>query len=116
MMLLETLALTSKDLARSRAFYAGKLGFTVVEERAHRSFVIDAGGVKLHVAAEGTRSPLAQAEPRLIFRTSELMRRCMALRDQGVSVEGPRQIEDGVIAELSDPDGHPITLVERGVQ
>src|SRR5256885_2412208 len=116
MIRLETLALTSKDLARSRAFYAGKLGFKVLEDLSNRSFVVDAGGIKLHVDASGARSPLAQAEPRLVFQTNQLSQRCTALRDQGVSVEGPRRVDDQVIAELSDPDGHPITLVEGGVQ
>ncbi len=112
----ETLSLTSKDLARARAFYAGKLGFKVLEDCDNKSFIVDAGGVKLHVDVEGARSPLAQAEPRMVFQTSELSQRCTALRDLGVSVEGPRRVDDGVIAELSDPDGHPITLVERGAQ
>ena len=116
MIRLETLSLTSKDLARSRAFYAGKLGFKVLEDLANRSFVVDAGGIKLHVDTAGARSPLVQAEPRLVFQASGLQQRCTALRDLGVSVEGPRRAGDEVIAELSDPDGHPITLVERGVQ
>jgi catechol 2,3-dioxygenase-like lactoylglutathione lyase family enzyme len=107
-MRLEILTLTSRDLARSRAFYTGKHGFRVVDEHAGRSFVVDAGGVKLHVDAEGARSPLTAAEPRLVFNTHKLAERCMELRDAGVSVEGPR---DGR-AELSDPDGHPITLLE----
>jgi len=34
--------------------------------------------------------------------------RCMALRDLGISVEGPVHGR----AELADPDGHPINLVE----
>jgi catechol 2,3-dioxygenase-like lactoylglutathione lyase family enzyme len=116
MIRLDTLALTSKDLARSRAFYVAKLGFKVLEDLANKSFVVDAGGIKLHVDVAGTRSPLAQAEPRMVFQTSGLTQRCTALRDLGVSVEGPRRVDDHVIAELSDPDGHPITLVERGVQ
>jgi catechol 2,3-dioxygenase-like lactoylglutathione lyase family enzyme len=107
-MRLEILTLTSRDLARSRAFYTGKLGFRVVEERAGKSFVVDAGGVKLHVDTDGARAPLIAAEPRLVFNTRGLVERCLSLRDAGVSVEGPR---DGR-AELADPDGHPITLLE----
>ena len=106
-MQLQALTLTARDLDRSRAFYTKKLGFTVVEEN-DRSFVVDAGGVRLVVARDGARSPLDAAEPRLVFRTDELVKRCHALRDLGVSVEGPVRGR----AELADPDGHPINLVE----
>jgi catechol 2,3-dioxygenase-like lactoylglutathione lyase family enzyme len=105
---LDTLELTARDLDRARAFYAKKLGFTVVEE-GERSFVVDAGGVRLMVAADGARSPLDAAEPHLVFRTTDLPRTCTTLRDLGISVEGPVRGR----AELSDPDGHPITLWEK---
>jgi catechol 2,3-dioxygenase-like lactoylglutathione lyase family enzyme len=108
-MRLSALTLTSRNLRRSRAFYIAKLGFKLVEERAGKMFVVDAGGIRLHVDGDGTRPPLDLAEPRLLFRTTELNERCHALRDAGVSVEGPR---DGV-ARLSDPDGHPIILMEN---
>jgi catechol 2,3-dioxygenase-like lactoylglutathione lyase family enzyme len=107
-MQLEILTLTARDLNRSRTFYADKLGFAVVQE-GDRSFVVDAGGVRLMVAADGARAPLDAAEPRLVFATTALAQRCHALRDKGVSVEGPVRGK----AELSDPDGHPITLKER---
>ena len=106
-MMLEALTLTARDLERSRAFYAEKLGFAVVEQ-GERSFVVDAGGVRLVVAKDGARSPLDASEPRLVFRTRQLALRCMALRDLGISVEGPVRGR----AELADPDGHPINLVE----
>ena len=106
-MMLEALTLTARDLERSRAFYAEKLGFQLVESN-ERSFVVDAGGVRLVVARDGARSPLDAAEPRLSFRTKQLALRCLALRDAGVSVEGPVRGR----AELTDPDGHPINLVE----
>jgi catechol 2,3-dioxygenase-like lactoylglutathione lyase family enzyme len=106
-MMLEALTLTARDLERSRAFYAEKLGFAIVESN-ERSFVVDAGGVRLVVARDGARAPLDAAEPRLSFRTKELALRCLALRDAGVSVEGPVRGR----AELADPDGHPINLVE----
>ena len=112
-MRLDTLTLTSKDLARSRAFYTGKLGFRVLEERDGEWFVIDAGGVRLAVDKHGPRAPLEQAEPRLVFRTVELQQRCTHLRDLGVSVDGPRPAARGMQAELTDPDGHPIILQER---
>jgi catechol 2,3-dioxygenase-like lactoylglutathione lyase family enzyme len=107
-MQLDGLTLTARDLERSRAFYTKKLGFALVEE-GERSFVVDAGGVRLQVARDGARSPLDAAEPRLVFRTAALSQRCLALRDLGVSVEGPTHGR----AELSDPDGHPITLWEK---
>jgi catechol 2,3-dioxygenase-like lactoylglutathione lyase family enzyme len=107
-MQLEILTLTARDLTRSRVFYADKLGFSVVQE-GDRSFVVDAGGVRLKVASDGAKSPLDAAEPHLVFTTTALSQRCLALRDKGVSVEGPVRGR----AELSDPDGHPITLKER---
>ena len=106
-MTLEGLTLSARDLERSRAFYAEKLGFSVVES-SERSFVLDAGGIRLVVAKDYARGSLDAAEPRLVFRTRGLALRCMALRDLGVSVEGPVRGR----AELADPDGHPINLVE----
>src|SRR5688572_5658290 len=108
-MRLDTLTLTSSNLARSRAFYNGKLGFRVLEE-GDGGFVVDAGGIKLQVGRNGLKTPLALAEPRLVFDTKELAQRCMQLRDLGVSVDGPRRAAEGQFAELSDPDGHPIVL------
>jgi catechol 2,3-dioxygenase-like lactoylglutathione lyase family enzyme len=115
-MRLDTLTLTTRDLTRSRAFYAAKLGFPVVEDRDGESFVVDAGGIKLHVdrtIADLKRAPLSHSEPRLVFDTVDLTDRCRTLRDLGVSVEGPRSADRGAFAELSDPDGHPIVLWER---
>jgi catechol 2,3-dioxygenase-like lactoylglutathione lyase family enzyme len=112
-MRLDTVTLTSRDLARSRAFYAGKLGFRVLEEDEGRAFVLDAGGVRLTVDREGTRAPLSAAEPRLVFRTNQVAARCTQLRDLGISVDGPIAVPGGVQATLTDPDGHPIVLVER---
>jgi catechol 2,3-dioxygenase-like lactoylglutathione lyase family enzyme len=111
-MRLDTLTLTSTNIARSRAFYNGKLGFRVLEE-GDAGFVVDAGGVKLQVGRNGLKAPLAHAEPKLVFDTKELAARCTQLRDLGVSVDGPRQAPEGQFAELSDPDGHPIVLWEK---
>jgi len=111
-MRLDTLTLTSSNLARSRAFYNGKLGFRVLEE-GDAGFVVDAGGVKLQVDKNRLKSPLTLAEPRLVFDTKELAARCTQLRDLGVSVDGPKRAADGQFAELSDPDGHPIVLWEK---
>lgn len=112
-MRLEILTVGSRDLDRSRAFYTGKLGFPVVEDRDGSSFVVDAGGIKLHVDKDGTRSPLMSAEPRLVFRTTAIAEHCTKLRDLGISVDGPRPDQGGFYAELKDPDGHPIILLER---
>src|SRR5256885_11045868 len=111
-MRLDTLTLTSSNLARSRAFYNGKLGFRVLEE-GDAGFVVDAGGVKLQVDKNRTKAPLTLGEPRLVFDTKELAARCTQLRDLGVSVDGPRRAPDGQFAELSDPDGHPIVFWEK---
>lgn len=114
-MRLDTLTLSSSNLARSRAFYNGKLGFRVIEE-GDTGFVVDAGGVKLQVdpvQRDRSRAPLMMIEPRLVFDTRELAARCAQLRDLGVSVDGPRPSADGHFAELADPDGHPIVLWEK---
>jgi catechol 2,3-dioxygenase-like lactoylglutathione lyase family enzyme len=113
-MRLATLTLSTHDLERARAFYAAKLGFQVIEDDS-QSFVVDAGGVRLHVdrSVAVARAPLSRSEPRLVFDTDELTARCHALRDLGISVEGPRQTGNGAFAQLSDPDGHPIELWEK---
>jgi len=114
-MRLETLTLSTRDLPRARSFYSAKLGFPVVEDRDGEWFVVDAGGIKLHVDRSAVqKAPLENAEPRLVFHTSDLRARCMELRDRGVSVEGPLGSgAQGLYAQLADPDGHPIVLMER---
>ena len=117
-MRLETLTLSTQNLPRSRSFYSAKLGFPVVEDRDGEWFVVDAGGIKLHVdRAAVQKAPLENAEPRLVFHTSDLRARCLELRDRGVSVEGPMASPgaQGQYAQLADPDGHPIVLLERSV-
>jgi catechol 2,3-dioxygenase-like lactoylglutathione lyase family enzyme len=111
-MRLNALKLSTRDLARARAFYSAKLGFRVLADEGE-SFVVDAGGVELHVDKDGAHTPLERVEPRLVFDTEDLGDRCRTLRDLGVSVEGPRRAAHGSFAELSDPDGHPIVLWER---
>lgn len=115
-MRLETLTLVTRDLPRARSFYSAKLGFPVVEDRDGEWFVVDAGGIKLHVdKAMVMKAPLENAEPRLVFHTSDLRARCLELRDRGVSVEGPLTSPGAAssYAQLADPDGHPIVLMER---
>lgn len=120
-MRLETLTLVTRDLPRSRSFYSAKLGFPVVEDRDGEWFIVDAGGIKLHVdrlmmqRSPLQRAPLENAEPRLVFHTSDLRARCLELRDRGVSVEGPLTTPGAATsyAQLADPDGHPIVLMER---
>jgi catechol 2,3-dioxygenase-like lactoylglutathione lyase family enzyme len=115
-MRLETLTLRTCDLPRARAFYSAKLGFPVVEDRDGEWFVVDAGGIKLHVDQQSVqKAPLQNAEPRLVFHTRDLRTICLSLRDRGVSVEGPLNGpgSTGMYAELADPDGHPIVLMER---
>ena len=115
-MRLETLTLITRDLPRSRSFYSAKLGFPVVDDLDGEWFVVDAGGIKLHVdRAVMNKAPLENSEPRLMFHTSDLRARCMELRDRGVSVEGPLASPGaaGIYAQLADPDGHPIVLMER---
>ena len=111
-----TLTLSTRDLPRSRSFYSTKLGFPVVEDRDGEWFVVDAGGVRLHVDRMAMkRPPLEKAEPRLVFHTDDLKARCFELRDRGVSVDGPLSSESafGLYAQLADPDGHPIVILEQ---
>jgi catechol 2,3-dioxygenase-like lactoylglutathione lyase family enzyme len=115
-MRLETLTLSTRDLLRSRSFYAAKLGFPVVDDADGEFFVVDAGGIRLQVdRAVVKQSPLENAEPRLVFHTDDLRTRCTELRDAGVSVDGPLARSGSIYAELADPDGHPIVIFEQRV-
>ncbi len=114
-MRLSTLTLSTGDLPRARSFYSAKLGFPVVDDRDGHSFIVDAGGIQLHVdASVVAKAPLQNPEPRLVFQTDDLKARCLELRDRGVSVAGPHASPGaaGLYAELADPDGHPIVLME----
>jgi catechol 2,3-dioxygenase-like lactoylglutathione lyase family enzyme len=111
---LETLTLSTRDLGRARSFYSSKLGFPVVDDEEGQFFVVDAGGVRLHVDRTLVRSArLENAEPRLVFHTGDLQTRCLELRDAGVSVEGPLAQSGRIYAQLADPDGHPIVILEQ---
>jgi catechol 2,3-dioxygenase-like lactoylglutathione lyase family enzyme len=117
-MRLQTLTLSTRDLARARSFYSAQLGFPVVEDRDGEWFVVDAGGIQLHVDRTSVRkAPLERAEPRLVFHTDDLRARCLELRDRGVSVDGPLPSPGTAsqYAELADPDGHPIVLLEHAL-
>src|SRR4051794_20976403 len=96
----ETLSLTTRDLERARTFYERTLGFPVVAEAKLAWFKVDVGGVKLHVDAAEPARPLTGREPRLTFHTDDLPSRCRTLRDQGISVEGPRKGAEGMFAQL----------------
>jgi catechol 2,3-dioxygenase-like lactoylglutathione lyase family enzyme len=113
-MRLETLTLSTRDLLRARSFYAGQLGFPVVDDEEGQFFVVDAGGVRLHVDRSVVRSSrLENTEPRLVFHTGDLRTRCLELRDAGISVEGPLAQSGRIYAQLADPDGHPIVILEH---
>ena len=112
----ETLTLSTRDLLRARSFYSTKLGFPVVDDGDGEFFVVDAGGVRLHVDRTAVRrSPLENTEPRLVFHTDDLRSRCLELRDAGVSVDGPLARSGRIYAQLADPDGHPIVILEQRV-
>jgi catechol 2,3-dioxygenase-like lactoylglutathione lyase family enzyme len=118
-MKLERLTLHTRDLPRAREFYRDTLGFPVTDHE--QNIVVDAGGIELCVDPTAPRVRLDSAEPRLIFHTEGLQALCLDLRDRGVSVDGPRVVlgtpgsPTQLTAELSDPDGHPIVVVERGL-
>lgn len=110
-----------RDVAASRAFYAGSLGLDVLEEDDGSGVVkYDAGGVILathlvagdaHSRADAHRGPAGAMS--LVFAVPDIDAAAAALAARGVDVPGGvRRGDIGAIAQFADPDGHRSYLYE----
>jgi catechol 2,3-dioxygenase-like lactoylglutathione lyase family enzyme len=105
--------IVTRDLARSREFWVGGLGFAVAREEPGRSFTANLGTIRLCVESACDARPWRGAGVSLTFRVRSVARTARELEARGVPYEvnvGPRA---GDWVETADPDGHHVVFVER---
>lgn len=97
------------DLDRAIAFYASVLGLHLSSRDAVARFDVDGVLLELVPAAEaGVLS--GQGNARLTLAVDDLEDAITELRGRGVTVSGARQVVNGRLASLLDPDGNEIVL------
>ena len=114
----------SRNIPAALHFYAGVLGFTVLEEFTVRDMMVYArlkapGGVStiaLHLVSPGQE--LNTGGMRLYFEVKELDRFCKRLEASGVKFsQAPKLMPWGwKHAYLDDPDGHEVSLYWAGAK
>lgn len=110
-----------RDVPRAVEFYAGKLGFRVIEQfgdgYARLRSPAGSGTIALHRLGEDVHSADAPGI-RLYFETKHLDAFCRKLAASGVRVKKmPQQMPWGWRhAYLDDPDGHEISLYWAGAK
>lgn len=109
-----------RDRDRALRFYAGELGFRLVEKLPGYARLRSPGGrttIALHELGEGVRSVRSEGI-RLYFETRHLERFCARLARRGVRFKQmPQRMPWGWMhAYLDDPDGHEISLYWAGAK
>jgi catechol 2,3-dioxygenase-like lactoylglutathione lyase family enzyme len=112
----------SRDVARGAAFYAGMLGFKLIEDFRYEGKSVYArlrapggdGTIALHQAGDGAST--ASEGVRLYFEVGELDEFCRKLQAKGFYLtQPPRMMPWGWRhAYINDPDGHEISLYWAG--
>jgi methylmalonyl-CoA/ethylmalonyl-CoA epimerase len=107
-------ALTVKDLARSKDFYQHKLGLAHLFDAGNMTF-FQAGSVRLML---GTSSqPVSCAGAILYYKVADLHRACETLKEQGITFIQPPHLvapmpdHDLWLALLRDPDDNAVGLM-----
>ena len=105
--------LTAADLTSSRAFYADRLGFSVIDEEPGRFVRINLGTFRLRIVGPGPDGPTRPGTLTFTFRVAHLRRTAEELerRSVGFESESMRNGTDQLITH--DPDGVRLVFVER---
>jgi len=116
----------SRDVGRALEFYAGKLGFKMIEKWERYGKVGYArlraprGGstIALHALDSGQKLRPDSEGLRLYFEVRDLEQFCKKLEEAGVELsEPPRMMPWGwKHAYLKDPDGHELSLYWAGAK
>jgi catechol 2,3-dioxygenase-like lactoylglutathione lyase family enzyme len=117
--------LYTRDVAASLKFYAGLLGFKIVETFEWQGRPVYArlrassgnGTLALHLPEPGQAVPPSDGV-RLYFEVKELEQFCGVLEAAGVAIKKPpKKMPWGWMhAYLDDPDGHEISLYTAGAK
>jgi catechol 2,3-dioxygenase-like lactoylglutathione lyase family enzyme len=114
----------SRDVAASLGFYAGRLGFKLLEKFEHQGRIVYArlkpprgnATIALHQIAPGDELQIGGV--RLYFEVKDLERFCNRLESAGLEFsQKPKQMPWGwKHAYLDDPDGHEVSLYWAGAK
>jgi lactoylglutathione lyase len=117
--------LYTRDVAASLRFYAGQLGFELIETFEWQNRPVYArlkapkgtGTIALHLPEPGQTVPPADGI-RLYFEVKNVERVCKKLEAAGVSIKKPPKLMPWgwTHAYLDDPDGHEISLYWAGAK
>lgn len=107
-------AMTAMDLAKARSFWAGQLGFPVIDEDPGRFFMVDAGGLRLCLdAADGESHVATGSDPVIGLKVASLSRTLDAMAQRGLRpAKGPLRRGKGSYAVFRDPDGRDVIVTD----
>jgi catechol 2,3-dioxygenase-like lactoylglutathione lyase family enzyme len=109
-----SVSLATADLPRARWFWVDQLGFAISSEEAGRFFMVDAGTLRLRVdAVDGDVHRVGSTDPVVAFKVASVAETLAELATRDVYAHrGPFSGPQGATAELCDPDGRPLLLIE----
>jgi len=97
------------DLERAIAFYTSALGFWLSSRDAVARFLVD--GVLVELVPTSDRQLLSgRGNARLAVAVDDLGVAIQGLRAKGLVVSEARQVSNGHLASLKDPDGNEVVL------
>ena len=104
---------TTRNLAKSRAFYVDRLGFAVIDETPQRCFTVNVGTFRLCIDRADDAHPAKGGGASLIFRVRNIAKTAKELDGKGVAYETFTGARIGDYVETSDPDGYRLVFAER---
>jgi glyoxylase I family protein len=97
------------DLDRAIAFYTDALGFPLSSRDAVARFLV--GGVLIELVPTTDRQLLSgRGNARLAVAVDDLDAAIEGLRAKQLAVSDARQVSNGRLASLTDPDGNEVVL------
>ena len=112
------IAITVRDLARSREFYSGALGMKFLFDAGQMAF-FQCGSIRLMLGTSDQPAPQQPASTILYFRVGDIQAAHAAMNTLGVSFSHPPHLvarmpsHDLWMAFLKDPDGNPLALMSE---
>ena len=107
------ITIRTADLAASRAFYADRLGFSLLEEEQGRYAQLNLGTFRLRLEVPGADGPSSGRGTTLTFTVKNLARTGEELAARGIGYEARTSVRTGDYLETTDPDGYRIVFAER---
>ena len=104
---------TTRNLAKSRAFYVDRLGFAVVDEKPDHFVTVNVGTFRLCIDRADDAHPAKGGGAQLIFHVKNVAKTAKELDEKGVAYETFTGARVGDYIETSDPDGYRIVFAER---